>query len=54
MVRAPAWPDGFALVAVSGRPSALTSSVAIGWLEMRTPMPPGSIYKLRRDIGARR
>ena len=40
LVRAAALPDGFALVAVSGRPRALTNSVAIGWLEMRTPMPP--------------
>ena len=29
-----------ALVAVSGRPNSLTSNVAIGWLEIRTPTPP--------------
>src|SRR6266545_7819084 len=40
MVRAGAFPDGLALVAVKGRPSVLTSSVAIIWLEMRTPTPP--------------
>src|SRR5262245_6795706 len=39
MVRAPGWPEGLALVAVNGRPSILMISVAMDWLEIRTPMP---------------
>src|SRR5207237_8393602 len=39
-VRAEACPEGLALVAVIGCRIALASSVAIDWLEMRTPTPP--------------
>src|SRR5688500_20404542 len=39
-VRAGGFPEGFALVAVSGAPRAWINSAAIGWLDRRTPIPP--------------
>ena len=53
-VCAPGCPDGLALVAVSGWPSKRTSSVAMGWLDRRTPMPPLAVDQRARNIVARR